>query len=204
MILIRYFYSNVGAIIITCSSILIMQALISKGGKIDIDDQTYRSVDFIMSDRETELQTKKLKPIRPEEPVQQPPAAAVETTAVDSSLNVEAFELGKVDFKPSFNISPGQGLGSGSGELLPVVQVAPLYPARALKRDIEGYAIVEFSVDIDGTIFNATVIESDPPGVFDRNSLSAIQKFKYRPRLISGGAVQVHGLRKKFKFSIPK
>ncbi len=204
-ICLRYIYTNVTAIIVTFGLFFIMQQLISKGSELNNDDKNFHAIDFIRTDRKTELITKQFKPQKPPEPIEQPETVSLEAQSQAPALSTEVFELGAVDINPSFNIDAnGLGLGGGSGALLPVVQVAPRYPPRALNRGIEGYAVVEFTVDTDGSITDARIIDSEPPGVFDKVSLMAIQKFKYKPRVINGQAVRVPGQRKRFKFHLSK
>ena len=56
-------------------------------------------------------------------------AVSLSAPTVDANLNVG-----------------GVGFGVSDGEYLPIVKVAPVYPARALRMGIEGYCIVEFTV----------------------------------------------------------
>jgi protein TonB len=46
------------------------------------------------------------------------------------------------------------------------------------------------------------VVEADPRSVFDKASIEAAEKFKYRPRVINGQPIEVHGVRNLFRFSL--
>jgi protein TonB len=78
----------------------------------------------------------------------------------------------------------------------------PEYPARALSDGIEGYAIVGFSVSAAGSVTDPTILESEPSSVFDRSSLKAISKFKYKVRKVNGRAVITDGQRYMFTFKL--
>ena len=82
------------------------------------------------------------------------------------------------------NLTASQTLvdGSKDGEYLPVVKVHAEYPARAIERGIEGSVTVEFTVTEKGIVEDPVVVESDPPGIFDRAALNAALKFKYKPQ----------------------
>jgi len=90
----------------------------------------------------------------------------------------------------------------GGDQLVLVLGYPPVYPERHLSRGTQGFTVVGFSVDENGHVFNAQIIESQPPGVFDRASLKAISKFKYKPRVRAGKAIVAHNLRYKFSFKL--
>ena len=51
------------------------------------------------------------------------------------------------------------GLVASDGEYLPIVKIAPVYPARAKSRGIEGWCIVEYTVTTAGTTRDVKVVE---------------------------------------------
>lgn len=93
-------------------------------------------------------------------------------------------------------------VGSNEDEYLPVVKVRPKYPQRALSRGIEGSVTVEFTVTEKGIVEDPVVVESDPPGIFDRAALNATLKFKYRPKVVDGQPVRVEGVKNKIVFEL--
>ena len=95
----------------------------------------------------------------------------------------------------------GVGFGVSDGEYLPIVKVAPVYPSRALSRGLEGYVIVEFTVTQTGATKDVVVVESTS-SLFERAAVDAAYKFKYKPRVIDGVAVEVPGVRNKITFEI--
>jgi protein TonB len=91
----------------------------------------------------------------------------------------------------------------GEGDYLPIVKVAPIYPQRALSRGIEGYCVVQYTVTRQGTIRDPFVVESMcTSALFHRASVQASHKFKYKPRVIDGQAVEVPGVQNKFTYEI--
>ena len=95
----------------------------------------------------------------------------------------------------------GFGFGITDGEYLPIVKVAPVYPSRALIRGLEGYVIVEFTVTTNGSVRDVFVVESTST-LFERAATTAALKFKYKPRVIDGEAVEVPGVRNRITFEI--
>src|SRR5690606_29413432 len=60
-----------------------------------------------------------------------------------------------------------------------VAQAPPRYPPQAQRRRIEGLVEVEFTVRADGSVAAARVLRSEPEGVFDREALGAIQRWRF-------------------------
>ena len=88
------------------------------------------------------------------------------------------------------------------GEYLPIVRVSPIYPRKALTRGIEGYVLVEFVVTETGTVRNPVVLFADPPGFFERAAVTAVLKFKYKPKVAGGKPVAVSGVRSRIVFEM--
>jgi len=101
-----------------------------------------------------------------------------------------------------------------SEEYLPLFKVQPVYPRRAQERGINGYSIVVFDINEDGTVDNIKAVEGMCGSIgssqsnyrscttFDESSIRAAGKMKYKPRLIQGKAVKVEGVFHKFTFEL--
>ena len=59
--------------------------------------------------------------------------------------------------------------------------VPPEYPKDALKRDIGGEVRVRFTLDADGKVKSAEVVNSSPADVFDRAALDAVRRWRFKP-----------------------
>ncbi len=119
----------------------------------------------------------------------------------DPNASNANFDFG-ASVEADVNLSGGLALESSDGEYLPIVKVAPVYPRRALSRGIEGYVIVEFTVTKQGTVRDPKVIKAEPESLFDRAAMDAALKFKYKPRVVNGEAVEVAGVQNKISFQI--
>lgn len=60
--------------------------------------------------------------------------------------------------------------------VVPVRDIQPEYPARALRRDTSGYVIVRFDVDAGGRAKNINIVESQPASTFDAAVLTAVRR----------------------------
>ena len=74
-------------------------------------------------------------------------------------------------------------------EITPLVRVNPRYPPRARRAGIEGWVTVQFTIERDGRVVEPEVLESRPAGVFDRQVLSAIQRWRFSPKVENGETV---------------
>ena len=86
-----------------------------------------------------------------------------------------------------------------NGPALALVAVAPVYPARAAARGLEGYVIDQFTITALGTVADVIVTDSSN-ALFDRYAIDAAYKFKYKPRVIDGEPVESRGVLNKFTF----
>ena len=85
------------------------------------------------------------------------------------------------------------------GDYLPIVRVAPIYPARAQARGLEGYVDMSFTVTASGSVTNAIVMYSTS-SLFERAATRAVLKFKYKPRVVDGIPVDVVGVKTRITF----
>jgi protein TonB len=87
-------------------------------------------------------------------------------------------------------------------QLVIAIGFPPEYPSRALHRNIEGWAVVGFSVSAAGSVYDPYILESEPAGVFDKASIKAITRFKYKARQVNGRPVSTDGQRYMFTYKI--
>jgi bla regulator protein blaR1 len=92
-----------------------------------------------------------------------------------------------------------QQSGVSDNEYLPIVKVAPVYPARALARGLEGYVVLRFSINETGSVESVEVADSSS-SLFEEAAIESALKFKYRPRLENGSPVRVDGVMTRIEF----
>lgn len=69
--------------------------------------------------------------------------------------------------------------------------IPPEYPLSAIEKNISGKVVSRFVVTKEGKTKNISIIESDPPGVFDENVLAAIREYRFTPGYKNGIPVDV-------------
>ena len=111
-----------------------------------------------------------------------------------ADVRLARWEMPAIDIP--LNIGSGPYLGGFRLEAVempaaavPLVRVAPQYPQRALMRRKEGNVRVAFTINPDGSVSDARVIEAQPPGYFEQAALRAIRHWKFQPQLQGGVAV---------------
>lgn len=198
----RFFAALAVALVVTLGLFYLMQSLITGGEGAMTDPPRGSVLDFVRVKPEEVVQEKERKPERPPEPEEPPPdlpqpqsdtvAETSDATGFDFSATVQA----------DTNLSGGLGLDTSDGEYLPIVKVQAAYPRRALQRGIEGYVVVEFTVTRQGTVRDPRVVEAEPESIFDQAAMDAVLKFKYKPRVVNGDAVEVEGVQNRITFEI--
>ena len=195
--LIRLIFGGLLAIPVAGGLFFIMQQLIATADP-DIDPEKSRKIaDIHMPEQEIEVNRKE-KPDKVEDPEEPPP----DMETPDVEMNPET-QIINVAPQARVNVSiDGSGVGTGDGEYLPIVKVAPIYPRRAQTRGITGYCIVEYTVTTSGRIRDPKTVDCEPSGVFERASLKAAEKFKYKPRVVDGQPIEVAGVQNKFTYEL--
>lgn len=158
--------------------------------------------DFSPPKRIEEVDTRIRKPDEPPTPEVQPQQPRIADTPnpdnPTTTIDISGPEnLGK-GMKPTDVFGP-----NSEGDYLPIVKVAPIYPNRALIQGVEGYCIVQYTVTTLGSIKDAVVVKDQcTSSAFYNSSINAALKFKYKPRVVGGVAVEVTGVQNKFTFKI--
>lgn len=154
--------------------------------------------ELVQPDEEIQLDTTSKKPEKAEEPEEPPPD--IEMAQININMDTDIANVAPVA-SISVEIS-SSGMSAGDGEYLPIVKVAPIYPRRAQTRGTTGYCIVEYTVTKTGSISNPVAVDCNPAGVFDRASVKAAHKFKYKPRVVDGEPIEVAGVQNKFTYEL--
>ena len=83
-----------------------------------------------------------------------------------------------------------------------VFDSAPTYPRNALRMGREGYVLIEFDVDTDGSVLDPYVVESEPTGVFERSAIKAVRKWLFSPPVYKDVSVKVNDVRARVTFAL--
>lgn len=184
----------------TVGLLLLMSALINVEFEMPVWSPPTAPVDVVMPELKV-APPRPLPPVKPVEPAAPPPPLPNEIELTDPGT-------GPVVHIPSPSAEPPAiNPTAGSGNLMPIVQVAPQYPRAALNRGIEGYVTLSFTVTTTGRVrdplvINAVTKDGTPTSVFDRAAIAAVQNFRYNPQVENGLAVEVHNVRTRLVFEL--
>jgi len=187
----KYGLAAAGGTVVSFSSILLMALLIATG-EVSLDDMKLRKiVDVVMPVRDPELIDSVERPEEAEpEPDQLPPEVDIE--------NIE--ELLDQSVNPNLNFARRRSGVFMDGSYVPIFQVPPQYPRRAAERGIEGCVVLQYVVTEVGSVRDPVVIQSIPQGIFDRAAIRAALRYKYKPLIRDGNAVEVEGVTQRITF----
>lgn len=198
----RYIIAGGSALVVVFGLFWLMQYLINIADRELDKDDAGRMLEFVRVNPEEVVNRRKpppRKPPPPDQPPPEPPPPAMDNITPEA----QAVQVSAAPVNTNINLdASGFGLAPSDGEYLPIVKVQPIYPRRAQSRGIEGYVIVEFTVTKSGTTKDIRIVEAVPPGVFDKASLAAAAKFKYKPRVVDGQPIEVPGVQNKITFEL--
>ena len=195
--IVRVIIAALVAVPVAVGLFFVMQSLIDREYEQE-EVQSRKIADIVVPNKDIEVNVKEVKPEKVEDPEEPPPE--MQPLEFDMDMDVDVVNLAPTA-KVNVSIN-SSGMSSGDGEYLPIVKVAPIYPRRAQTRGITGYCIVEYIVTKTGSIRDPQPVDCQPEGVFERASLKAAEKFKYKPRVVDGEPIEVAGVQNKFTYEL--
>lgn len=188
----RLVFSVVLSLLVTLALFWFMQWLITSGQQELARPEDRMQVEIVRVRQDEEVQEREREPPRPPQQDERPPPPPMEqlrTTRPNLSgvgISTPRIETG---------VTGGAGIGSmQEGDPIPVATIPPQYPREAQMQGIEGYVRIEFTINPDGSVSDARVIDAQPRrGIFDREALRAISRWRFRPKVEDGVAVPSRG-----------
>ena len=196
----RYAFSIVIGTAVTFGLLFVMHLLILYGEDAISKERTKHNLEFVRVKRNESLSTEDFTPEKPPKPPETPP----ETPPQDMDNvdpNAPTINIAAPEMAVDSNIGGPGGMNIAEGDYLPIVRVAPVYPARALSRGLEGHVDLSFTVTQTGTVTDPVVIFSTS-SLFERAATRAVLKFKYKPRVVDGVPVDVPNVKTRITFKI--
>ena len=192
----RFFIAAGAALTVALLLFLLMNTLISGEQRFDRSALGGTVVDFIRVRADAPIVNKER--VRPQElPPPEDPPPPPQINAVVHSMPTRLpldIELPNIEVPASTGAGPylepwSADVAGAEGDVIPIVRLAPQYPTEALLDRIEGWVSVEFTILPDGSVTDAVVLDSQPRRIFDRSAISAVRRWKFKPRIVAGQAV---------------
>ncbi|GGY41993.1 protein TonB [Bacterioplanes sanyensis] len=170
-----------------------MHAMVLGPAELQQSAKEQAVVDFVRLKENSETQLKERRRKEPPKP-QQP--TLPDTAVAQQSTQVQSLQIDFPDVAADLSVSNQSflgdavvGMGMGDSEVLPLVKVQPQYPRRALRARQEGYVTARLSITPEGTVDDVEVIDSKPPGVFEREAVMALYRYKFKPKMVDNKPV---------------
>jgi protein TonB len=201
----RYVIGGGAAFAITFGLFLLMQSLIAMA-EPELDKNIRgRVIDFVRLHRAEATQLKKRE--LPQKVSSKSTPKTPQMTMPTTSGGVgggEAISIAAPEVETNLKLAgtPSLSGASSDADIIPLVRVQPTYPHRAAEKRIEGWVQVEFTISSTGSVKNPRVLDAKPPGIFDRAALRAIKKWKYKPKIENGVAVERYHVKVQLTFEL--
>lgn len=195
--LMRFGVAVLASGVVTLGLFFFMQQLIASGDAFADASDEFVGAEFIRFKRDEVTRTKQRElPPEPPPPKKPPPPPDLAVDPIDQTsapapqmqfpkINVALGSPGGGPFLSGYLTDGGV---TGDQEVLPLVQVAPDWPRRALVEGIEGWVTMDLNLRADGTVERAIVIESSN-SMFEISARKGILKWKFRPKVVAGEPV---------------
>lgn len=176
------------AVVVVFGLLFLMQALINADQKAPDDSEVFAIGDIWQAEPEITEFKKEIK-VTEVDDVELPPQLPKMDISVDSDVDMgglsgEALEI-------DLQVDAG---AFSDGDVIALVRINPEYPQRAAERGIEGFCTVYFVITALGTTRDAYVPEGEENcsnTLFSRASVRAIERFKFKPKIVDGEAVEI-------------
>jgi protein TonB len=99
---------------------------------------------------------------------------------------------------PPDQYGPAPGPDAAGPEPVPMSElefsrfVEPRYPRSRSARNSRGWVEVQFRVDAEGNTADVRVVAAEPPGLFDDAATAAVERWRFKPKVVDGEAVAVN------------
>jgi periplasmic protein TonB len=165
-------------------------------------DQPLANIDIIRINRpDSEVKRKNQEPPDPPQSKQPPPTMERPLQArltLPFEINPrlpsgpQTLALPPLDSSAFDTAGLGDAFAAGDldSPLAVLVRIPPVYPLRAKHRGVQGWVRVRFIVNEEGRVDKVAVVESQPPGVFDRNVIRCVSGWRFKPGTVEGMPVR--------------
>ncbi|WP_293392715.1 energy transducer TonB [Nevskia sp.] len=158
------------------------------------------TIDFVRLKRDSAPEQNERRKPPPPPPAKQPAPPSKMKIDVDTAAPTTGIGI-PTNLGLSANMSAGAGTGSGGGlagsmdsDLIPLQRIPPTYPAEARRAGVSGFVTIDVTVNPDGSVRKARVVDAKPRGLFEAAAVTAVQKWRFKPKTVEGKAVEFHGV----------
>lgn len=193
---VRYASAVTSGTFVTLALFYLMQSLISLQPDVIVEPLPRGTLTFrrLIEDRPVEK-----KPLQQQfEELKEAVRSTPERETVQSGLDGLGVRVTAVANPPTAGIDSLNSIMT-DGPLVAIVRVRPVFPPRAATLGLEGFVIVQFDIETDGTVSNVTIVESTHR-IFERAAINAAKRFRFKARVVDGVPQPSHAVQNLFRF----
>ena len=187
----------IGGLAVAGALFLVMHALIRGGRGTENAGPAGQIVNMVRVREDEQLRTKqRVRPRKPPPPKAPPPPPRLRVkAAIQPERRMARLAMPEIAIPVAAGGGPYLGKwvpgdAAAEGEAVPIVRIDPQWPRRALEEGVEGFVRVEVLIGVDGATQDVRVVDSEPGGLFVRNAVRAVRRWKFKPRIVDGVAVE--------------
>jgi len=198
----RWFPAFAVSVAASLAMFWLMYNVIRASTHLGRESESLVAIDFVRLKRDTQVETLERRKPPPPPPEQPPPPARMKVASdqVQSSAPTP-FAMPNLSLSANVDGGPFIGeLGGGNaasslfdGDIIPLQRIAPQYPREAARARINGWVQLEVLVNADGSVRSARVLDAKPKGLFDAAAVTAVLRWKFKPRIVDGQPVAQRG-----------
>jgi protein TonB len=194
------------AAVVTVLLFWVMPFLISTG--VPALQQAFKAmpIEFVRAPRDETVQVKERKlPDKPTvEDVVPPPLPVDADMSAATAGGSTPIGIAAPTVSRELNLGRHSFEAPSDTEAVPLVRIPPEYPLGPQARGIEGWVVIQFTIDEVGRVRDPSVVQAEPPGVFDNAAVAALLRWRYKPKVENGRAVKMYDNRVVITFDLPE
>tara|TARA_R110002073_G_scaffold260303_2_gene423221 strand:- start:115 stop:759 length:645 start_codon:yes stop_codon:yes gene_type:complete len=194
-VIVKQFGTLAAAAVIGLTLFTLMQLMIAADTILEKPDPSRTYLNFVRVEQNDDVRTKdrQLQEPPPPEAPPETPDLSNQMTNLNPNLNMNMPSIGipinSGDGPFLGAVQQGGGMAGFDTDVIPVVRVPPTYPRNARSAQIQGSVTMAVTIRPDGTVSDVSVLESDPPRLFDQAAVDAMRRWKFRPKVVDGNPV---------------
>lgn len=202
--MIRVFFATIFSLLITFLLFFAMQKIIFNTNTSKESSERFEYIDFIrIKPKVAEVKKEKKKKIEKKQKTL-PKRVVLTSQRQNIKTKMPKIDIQPIDIPRNFKntislndiaVQQDKPIKTSltpqySTDILPIFTIPPNYPRLAKRRNIQGYIILNFTIDKKGNVKNIEVKEAKPQGYFERAAKEAISKWKFKPKYNGENAIE--------------
>ncbi|MCB0390705.1 MAG: energy transducer TonB [Bdellovibrionales bacterium] len=185
----------------------LMAKMIAMDGEYKRPDTEGVAIEFLRVSQKDDVENRKRQlPKKPPPPKAPPQTKSLKVANQQAPSTPQLqMDIPKMSNLMAGGDGPFLGESGGSiseGDVLPLVRIEPQYPRQAAMQGLEGWVLLEFDITPTGHVENVKILDAKPNRVFNSSARRALEKWKYKPKIIDGKPELQTGLKVKLEFKL--